>query len=126
MVANKSEETSDSSDVRSTSDDGYIDGTPSPDDGAGASLLRRLAGSDAADPFSPVDSTEGGSDEQSEVGAANAGLVNAAEAPGLNAGQLGYDDFLKVVTDGREALQDRAQTHEIAQGRVWTGLAAKE
>lgn len=36
-----------------------------------------------------------------------------------------YEDFLKVVTDGRPNLENREQTHEIAQGRVWTGLDAK-
>ncbi len=37
-----------------------------------------------------------------------------------------YEDFLNVVTSGREALTSRDQTHEIAQGRVWLGATAKE
>lgn len=37
-----------------------------------------------------------------------------------------YEDFLNVVTSGREPLQSRDQTHEIAQGRVWIGSQAKE
>lgn len=37
-----------------------------------------------------------------------------------------YEDFLKVVTDGREKLETRDQTHEIAQGRVWLGQKALE
>ena len=37
-----------------------------------------------------------------------------------------YEDFLNVVTTGRESLQAREQTHEIAQGRVWIGSTAKE
>ena len=35
-----------------------------------------------------------------------------------------YDDFLKKVADGRH--KTREQVHEIAQGRVWPGLKAKE
>ena len=37
-----------------------------------------------------------------------------------------YKDFLKAVTDGREKLKTIKQTHEIAQGRVWTGKEARE
>jgi protease-4 len=35
-----------------------------------------------------------------------------------------YDDFLQVVSEGRKI--DYAQVHEIAQGRVWLGVNAKE
>ncbi len=37
-----------------------------------------------------------------------------------------YKDFLKAVTDGRQTLKTVNQTHEIAQGRVWTGKEAME
>lgn len=37
-----------------------------------------------------------------------------------------YEDFLKVVTDGRPKLETRDQTHELAQGRVWLGKTAVE
>lgn len=35
-----------------------------------------------------------------------------------------YDDFLKVVSLGREKLQTPEHVHEIAQGRVWLGSDA--
>ena len=35
-----------------------------------------------------------------------------------------YDQFLKIVADGRGMTIE--ETHEIAQGRVWTGLTGKE
>jgi len=35
-----------------------------------------------------------------------------------------YDNFIKIVADGRR--QTPEQIHEIAQGRVWTGKAAKQ
>jgi protease IV len=35
-----------------------------------------------------------------------------------------YEDFLQKVANGRRKTRD--QVHEIAQGRVWTGLKAKE
>ena len=37
-----------------------------------------------------------------------------------------YRDFLKAVTEGRQTLKTIKQTHEIAQGRVWTGKEAME
>lgn len=37
-----------------------------------------------------------------------------------------YEDFLSVVINGRQSLQDRPAAHEIAQGRVWIGSTAKE
>lgn len=36
----------------------------------------------------------------------------------------GYELFLKRVAEGRDMTRD--QVHEIAQGRVWTGVKAKE
>lgn len=35
-----------------------------------------------------------------------------------------YDDFLDLVSEGRKL--DRAAVEDLAQGRVWSGLAAKE
>jgi protease-4 len=35
-----------------------------------------------------------------------------------------YEDFLSVVSEGRK--MEPAQVHEIAQGRVWLGVNAKE
>ena len=35
-----------------------------------------------------------------------------------------YEDFLKVVAEGRKLERDGV--HEIAQGRVWLGAAARE
>lgn len=35
-----------------------------------------------------------------------------------------YDQFLRVVAEGRGMTKE--QVHEVAQGRVWTGLKAKE
>lgn len=35
-----------------------------------------------------------------------------------------YDQFLRVVAEGRGMSKE--QVHEVAQGRVWTGLKAKE
>lgn len=37
-----------------------------------------------------------------------------------------YDDFLTVVTQGREALTTKEESHKVAQGRVWLGTDAKE
>lgn len=37
-----------------------------------------------------------------------------------------YEDFLSVVKQGRSQFKKREQVHEVAQGRVWTGVDAKE
>ncbi|MFW5658379.1 MAG: signal peptide peptidase SppA [Bacteroidota bacterium] len=37
-----------------------------------------------------------------------------------------YQDFLSVVNESREAYKTNAQVDEVAQGRVWTGMAAKK
>ncbi len=37
-----------------------------------------------------------------------------------------YEDFLAVVTQGREKLNTREKAHELAQGRVWMGSRALE
>ena len=37
-----------------------------------------------------------------------------------------YEDFLGVVVNGRQSLENRDAVHEIAQGRVWVGSTAKE
>ncbi len=37
-----------------------------------------------------------------------------------------YQDFLTVVTNGREKFESNEKTHEIAQGRVWIGKDALE
>lgn len=37
-----------------------------------------------------------------------------------------YQDFLQVVQSGRKSFASIDQVNEIAQGRVWTGLRAKE
>lgn len=38
--------------------------------------------------------------------------------------EYGYEEFLERVADGRKKTRD--QVHEIAQGRVWIGTAAKD
>lgn len=35
-----------------------------------------------------------------------------------------YEDFLSVVTQGRKALKNREEAHQVAQGRVWIGADA--
>ncbi len=37
-----------------------------------------------------------------------------------------YEDFLSVVSQGRETLNSRDKVHELAQGRVWMGSRALE
>ncbi len=37
-----------------------------------------------------------------------------------------YQDFLNVVTQGRESFKTSDATHEVAQGRVWLGKEAKD
>lgn len=38
--------------------------------------------------------------------------------------EITYDNFLQLVADARG--MEKEQVHEVAQGRVWTGLAAKD
>jgi protease-4 len=38
--------------------------------------------------------------------------------------EYGYEEFLERVADGRKKTRD--QVHAVAQGRVWTGVAAKD
>jgi protease-4 len=40
--------------------------------------------------------------------------------------EKGYSTFVNVVADGRETLADSMAVDKVGQGRVWTGLKAKE
>lgn len=60
----------------------------------------------------------------SDIGATQRPMTDTEKAIVQKSVDQVYDRFLTVVEKGRKL--DRAQVNEIAQGRVWTGVRAKE